>query len=306
MAQTHKTHMMGRKRGTHMPSRQTKHPDVSYTDIRPGKYAIVKGTITWCRAATPIDGDELKEKIERQRRQNRMNIIEEPHIAISIDNAQVVGPHDPNDPSKIADSGTVEQKYLDNRLFQTRQDPNARYSYSGERFSHEERIRNGNLIPMFRLGDASKGEDPKAFYQFFPKADLARGTKVALVMRAYAGRMNNNGMGLQAILVRDPDVKYIGSAGFTAALKKDLMDNFNITIELSDEEPEAPIHPTNDAPTDIPGIKTVAAPKQVVEMPEPVAPVIDDPGMSGIDMAEEKDVKPGVTVDDFDPNDLYT
>jgi hypothetical protein len=291
-----------------MPAKAQKHPEISFKDLRPGEYAMVKGTITWCRIASLIDGKELEDKVERQRQAKRMSIIEDPHVSIAIDNAVVIGPHDPSNPSKIAQNGTIEQKYLDNRLFTSAPNPNARYQYSGERFSIDERSFNGNLPPVFRVGDPAKGEDPKTFYQFYPKADLARGTKVIIVMRAYGGRMNNNGMGLRAVLVNETNIQYAGAGGSAYGLKNDLKTKLNINVELA-ENPEyqgaeaaAAAQRTNAAPTDIPNVNTVpAAPQQVVDMPDPTPPTIDDPGMSGID---EPEVGIGVG-EDFDPTDLY-
>lgn len=286
-----------------MPAKAQKHPEISFKDLRPGEYAMVKGTITWCRIASFIDGKELADKIERQRQANRMNIIEDPHVSIAIDNAVVIGKHDPADPSKIAANGTIEQKYLDNRLFTTAPSTDSRYQYSGERFSVDERGFNGNLPPVFRIGNPAKGEDPKTFYQFFPKADLARGTKVIIVMRAYGGRMNNNGMGLRAVLVNETDIQYAGGAGSNYGLKNDLKEKLNINVELTEkpeyegEEAAAAAKRTSAAPTNIPNVNTVpAAPQQVVEMPDPTPVNVDDPGMAGIDIPE----------DDFDPSDLYT
>lgn len=315
---TRVTNPESRKAGERSPSMPAKaqntpkHPEISFKDLRPGEYAMVKGTVTWSRIASLIDGDELAKKVQRQKQAGRMKIIDVPHVSIAIDNAVVVGPHDPSDPSKIAANGTIEQKYLDNRLFTTVPDPNARYQYHGERFSIDERSFDGNLPPVFRVGNPAKGENPKTFYQFYPKADLAIGTKVIIVMRAYGGRMDNNGMGLRAILVNETDIQYRNGGGANYGLKNDLKTKLHINVELT-EKPEyegaeavAAAQRTSAAPTDIPNVNTVpAAPQQVVNMPDPTPVTIDDPGLSGIDIPDEP--TPGIGIDDdFDPSDLYT
>lgn len=274
----------GRGERQDMP-KQKKHPEITFKDLRPGEYAVVMGTITWCRLATPISGDELAEKVERQQRAGRMGILDVDHVAISIENAVVIAPRDPQDPNKVAANATIEQKYLDDQLFVTENKPDARWQYSGQRYNVEERCFNGQIPPVFRVGDPAKGENGQRFYQTKLKADLARGTKVALVMRAFAGRNGYNGMGLRAVLIRDTNIQYAGAAGSLGTLKNDLASKLNIDIEIDESlNVGAPVQQTVPAPAPqpAPAPVPVPAPQQVVDMPAPMPPAIDDPGMTGI------------------------
>lgn len=177
-------------------------------NIRPDQYVFVSGTVTWSRITSLIDGEELKQSIKDSTSQFPTTV---PHTRIAISNA-VVKNLNPQMP-------TPEETYVESRLYESKDQTR----YPGKSYNIDNR--SPYLPALFRKGDPDKGENANDVYQIFSKHELAMGTPVLLVLHTYAGQANNNGIGLDAVIVRDKEVNFFvpGNAGqgrIAEALKK--------------------------------------------------------------------------------------
>lgn len=177
-------------------------------NVRPDQYVFVSGIVTWSRISSLIEGEELQESIKNSASQFPTTV---PHTRIAISNA-VVKHINPQMPSP-------EETYVESRLYESKDQTR----YPGKSYNIDNR--SPYLPALFRKGDPDKGENANDVYQVFSKHELAMGTPVLLVLHTYAGQANNNGIGLDAVIVRDKDVNFFvpGNAGqnrIAEALKK--------------------------------------------------------------------------------------
>lgn len=199
---------------------------LSNTDIRPQQYVLVAGTLVWSRISSQVDGDELRE-IQRQRQEHDRPAPARPYTSVTLIDPQIVQA----DRSKPL---TIEERYVkENRFYESKNG----YNRGHICFSP---TNNGKFLPaLYRKGNAANGENPKEFYQVHTKKEIARGTKVMVLMRSFAGQMNHNGIAMNAVLVLDDHINYYGAGSADAEALRQwglIVNNDNQEENLSQDE----------------------------------------------------------------------
>lgn len=83
----------------------------SYNDVPDGTQIWVRGTITFNRICSKIDGEELASRVEEETKLGRLSIINRPHNIITLEDVSVVPAASNNPAQKIAELATEERFY---------------------------------------------------------------------------------------------------------------------------------------------------------------------------------------------------
>ena len=275
---------------------QYKDRTVDSSSLRPGERILVRGRVTWCRIASFIDGDELAEKNARRREYN-ISPIETKHTSISIDKAEVF----PRDKNNI----TIEERFIDGRFFKNSNASQTQggFEFEGWRYSIDNK---SPYLPFVaRKGQASKGENPREFYQIYPKYDLERGSEVLLILKVFKGRMNHNGVGLDGVIILDDEPRFFtpnGDGGVNGQLV-DYLKPLGVKVHLTQKE---------DVETELSGEDAAKAAAQTTKPTDinvnAAAPApADDPaglddlfgGLGDAPVMDEASTTFGISYDDF-------
>lgn len=279
-----------------MPKQRT----VQNSEIRPNQYVTVVGRVTWSRIASFIEGDELDQKNKRRATIN-LSPINAPHTSFAIDQAQI------RPVSKNNNVLTNEEIYIKEGFFQSSNqnpNPNAR-SYEGWRYSIDNR---GNKLPaVYRRGDTSKGEKNNDFYKVYPKYEIARGSKVMLLLRSYAGRMGNNSFSLDAVFILDTEAKYATpNSGSDGRIADYMKNQFNINLHNDTAQDDTDVEYTGQDAVNAAArtMQNTGIAAHDTAQQAPAAPVTGGYDVYGapsmpIDDIDDDSVTVGITVDDF-------
>lgn len=220
---------------------------VSYNDIRPNKYVLVRGTLVYSRIASRVEGEELA-NIQRERQQQGRPAPQRPYTYVTIVDPQIVKP-------KAGVPKTTEELFVESSKFYT--------AKTGKYKDHVcfAPLNNGNYLPsLYRKGNAANGEEPKQFYKVTAEGEIAPGTPVLILMRSFAGQMNHNGIAMNAVMVLDDHIPYYGvNNADVDALKQwglvindtpDTSSASTSTLETERVSSDAPVPVANNSYTD--------------------------------------------------------
>lgn len=190
---------------------------ISTNQLTPGTIFMVKGNLSFSRLISRIDGEELARDIER-RKANKGIPIETPYTTATITNATVVY-KDPQNP-------TNEERYAEESIYAGKAD--------GRMFTG---VNKGTVLPSIAM---MKGTNDA--YEVEPEGELAPNLPVILVMKVFAGKMNN-GVGLDGVIVLS-DIQYY--KGGNSALADELKSRninyhaLNAAVPVAPAETQAP------------------------------------------------------------------
>ena len=168
---------------------------ITTNQLQPKTVIQVQGKVNYCRMLRKIEGDELA-KVNEQRNAKGLTAIDKPYTTITI-----------SEPNVMCVLGTQEERnlatWVQESCYQNK-------STNTMCLSHDNKGRE----PMFLKRSSVTATD---LQQFGPTGELATGLDVTLVFEVYAAKPFN-GVGLQAIIVNEPEVKYYGGNSANNAL----------------------------------------------------------------------------------------
>ena len=85
--------------------------------IRPNQTVLVRGTVTFCRVASLITGDELNRRIAQQKQRGSLYVTDKEHTTIDILDPKVLAA-DPQNP-------TLEERYVAEKFYDRKSGKNA-------------------------------------------------------------------------------------------------------------------------------------------------------------------------------------
>lgn len=160
--------------------------------IQPGTTAIVRGTVVFSRISKPVEGQALLEANQRAVAFGRRP-AKEPYTTITIKNPEIICE---NSDMKV---------YLENKIFLNK-------TKNEYRFEAESKSVN---IPRAGHFDQATGNANEVVLE----RELAEGVNVQLLMAVYHSKQHNgNGLGLNNVIVMDPEIRYWEGGNVSAAM----------------------------------------------------------------------------------------
>lgn len=196
---------------------------ININQLKPGETIFVTGKVKFSHITKHVEGEELRKANER-----RTIPIEKPHTFITVTEAAIL----PKVPGQL----TPEEQYVQQKFYVAKDNQGK----SPEIYDYQS-ISKSPYLPQVSQCDAT---DPKICYEIKPETELGNGLNVTLVLRIYATKQNN-GLGLDGILVREPIRYYEQGRNFAAALA-----TRGITMNaLPPEQKPIPPEPAETAPS---------------------------------------------------------
>lgn len=169
---------------------------ISATSLTEGQLVLVRGKLGFARLTRLIEGEALAAS-DARRISNGISPVGVPHTTVSIHDAHVV----PKDGAAL----TVEEQFINERLYVPKKNPGAGKSYSIDS--------KGSNLPIIAIPDAGN-----KLVQDTSGRELAQELDVTLVLRVYKPKnYNNRGMSLDQVIVNEP-VRYYGGSSSTEEL----------------------------------------------------------------------------------------
>lgn len=178
--------------------RMTQHT-VPAESLKEGSLIFVTGKLAFSRLAKPIDGQELAERVARQRAAGRTYPTTVPHTTVTLTDAKVLTA----DPTRA----TPEETFVHETLYVSKSgEHTGKTGYSIDN--------SGAGLPVVLAKDEQSGE----YSQVVLEKDLAAGLDVTLVLNVFKSpKYAKRGVGLSQVLVNEP-VRYYSSGVDTDAL----------------------------------------------------------------------------------------
>ncbi|QWF85707.1 hypothetical protein [Amycolatopsis sp. CA-230715] len=168
---------------------------ISAEQLSEGTYVFIRGTLSYARLTSVIEGDELK-AADQRRIQNNMNPIGKPHVTATITGAEVQYT-DPANP-------TLEERFVAERCYRSRKKQDAGLSYSIDS--------KGSKLPPIAI-PAKAGDG--TYEQDNSRQELAQGLDVTLVLRVYKPQnYAKRGLALDQVIVHETP-RYFNPSGVT-------------------------------------------------------------------------------------------
>lgn len=157
-------------------------------NVQANDYVLVEGTVNYSRIGNKIDGEELAQRIQKAQR-NGWIPPTGPYYTITLDNPKII--------NKVpGQESPMEQYFRENRIYTSQKTGVPRCTVDSKSpFPPEVKHLVGNQF--FNVDLAGK--------------DLATGSKVRIMINAYASKYGRVGSGLAGIIVMDNEVKFYQS-----------------------------------------------------------------------------------------------
>lgn len=193
---------------------------ISPTQLKPGTYINLYGTIEFSHVTRLFEGQELAR--EQQRRQmNGMLIPDKPFTSITISNPKVLASN-PNG------TKTLEEQYIEESFYNSKSNPGAMM------YNLDNKSTNFPRFYQVKVNDDGT-IDNKHVDEVPARAELAKGLKVILILRVFKPKNYPNcGISLDAIIAQEP-IRYYQAGGAVSHLAQ-----MGITVsELSEDARES-------------------------------------------------------------------
>lgn len=197
--------------------------------VQPGEKLLVQGDVVWAQIHEPLQGEKLKENIERQRQAGFKFPTMSPHYQLTLKNVRVLDGTSPN-----------IQNYVDKASFVISRGDNA----GEKRFDIVSKVNLSKYIPLRieRVKDQNTNETEVINLE----GPIATGQPVTAVISTFSTSYGNMGKGLECVVL-PVDFKY---AGGTAG--EDILKNFGVqnlgsafTQGNFNQIPQAPVQAQN-------------------------------------------------------------
>lgn len=167
---------------------------INTNELTANTTVFVTGLVSFSHIRRRYDGDELKERIRRERERGSKYPTTVPHTELSLIQAAVVPANQ--------QAWTLEEMYIYQRLYTSRNHPERGNNYSAKS--------TGPLLPW--IGVRENGNVVRQLEPDEIKGELDNGLKVTAVIRIFK-TSQNNGVALDGVIVEEPIRFYTGAAG---------------------------------------------------------------------------------------------
>ena len=225
-------------------------------NVQPNDYVLVEGTVSYSRIGNKIDGKELEERIQRAQT-NGWIPPQGPYYTITIDNPIIIN----KEPGK---ESPMETYFKENRIYISQKTGTPRCTIdSRSPFPPEVK----HLVG-------------KKFYNVdIDGKDLATGTKVRIMINAFASKYGRVGAGLAGIIVMDPEVKFYQSGSKLTSM----LEGFGFTNSGETAQAMTEVDDTQVPDVEVPAAGVVNTPDVTPAPPQADPSAVTNPWDTAVD-----------------------
>ena len=166
---------------------------ISKEQLVANEVAYIHGTVSFSRITQQVEGKALEKYNE-----GRQYPVNRPFTSISVENATIECVNGKENP-------TILERYLAEHLYQPKNNPNT-WGYTA--------INKSGNLPTCGHKNPQTGQ----IDEIVPEHELANGSHVTLMIKAFASK-SGNGVGLELVIINDPAVQYYDPSNIRSALQ---------------------------------------------------------------------------------------